>query len=33
MKYSFAELGITSNILTSVENESTMNVDDYFMTG
>ena len=26
MKYSFAELGITSNIFTSVEDESTMRV-------
>ena len=33
MKYSFAELSITSNIFTSVKDESTMNVDDYPMTG
>ena len=33
MKYSFAELGIISNIHTSVEDESKMKVDDYSMTG
>ncbi|CAF9927764.1 MAG: hypothetical protein HETSPECPRED_006676 [Heterodermia speciosa] len=33
MKYSFAELGIISNIHTSVEDESNMKVDDYSMTG
>ena len=33
MEYSFVELGITSNIHTSVENESNMKVDDNSMIG
>ena len=33
MKYSFAELGIISNIHPSVEDESKMKVDDYSMIG
>ena len=33
MKYSFVELGIISNIHTSVENESNMEVDEDSMMG